>query len=946
MNSGSGDAITGKLVDTAQSLTFTFEGRPITASAGQTLGAALHAAGVRMLSRSFKYHRPRGLYCAAGECGSCLVRVDGRPNVRACQEVVRGGEEVQAQHAWPGLGFDLLRLVDKLDWLFPVGFYYRRFHKPRWAWPFFERWLRRAAGLGRVDLEAPTTNDATCENLQAELCVIGAGPAGWSAAHAAATAGADVLVLESMPRIGGRLLFDDGARPAQEEFAALPTSLPRIRLLTETTAFGIYEGNLIGAMQQGRFLRIRARQILVCTGDRQQPFVFHNNDLPGIMLGRAAQRLLQLYGVRPGERAVVLTHHADGRSLARQLLAAGVRVAALIDQRLDADQAPLGDALVLRGATITSAVGNKRLKAVRVCKLNPDGSLDLTSRQEIACDLLCLVSAPVPATELLRQAGVQFQVDEAGWRITQPVPGIAAAGGAAGTQDVAAQLQEGHMRGLEAAAALGYQTATIPSLPVGAVPAARATLFNPAFVPAERKRFLCLCEDVTEKDCQQAVAEGFDHPETLKRYTSVGMGVCQGRACSEITRTVCAQLTSRPGGEVKPTTARPPAVPVELGLLAASSLHPVRRTPLHALHQNAGARWLDAGGWQRPESYGDVKAEVRAVREGVGIIDVSTLGKLEIVGPDAGEFLDRIYVNRWSNLAVGKARYGVLCTEDGIIFDDGVGARLAQEQFYLTTTSGNAEAVYQWLELWRTAWKLKVTIVPHTVGVAAINVAGPRARDLLGKVIRWDASAVEFPYMTARDAEVAGVLCRLLRVGFVGEVGYEIHCPSAYAWHVWKSLTEQGMLMNLKPFGVEAQRILRLEKGHILIGQDTDTLSTPLDAGLEKLVDFNKPLFLGREPLQRRAARGLRTRLIGFNLESEALLPEEGCQVVEQGRSVGRVTSIRYSPTLQRTIGLAWVPTEKAAVGSRFTIRAGGADITAVVAERPFYDPRGERQRS
>lgn len=943
MSTGHESPLRGKLVDDTRALSFTFEGRPIQARAGQTLGAALHAAGIRMLSRSFKYHRPRGLYCAAGDCGNCLVQVDDQPNVRACLHAVQGGETVSAQHAWPALGFDLMRVVDKLDWLFPVGFYYKRFHKPRWAWPFFERWLRKAAGLGRIDLDGSPAEDTRCEHLHAEVCIIGAGPTGWSAALEAAGAGAEVLVLESLPRIGGHLLYDDSARPALDAFSTLPTSHPRIRLLTSATAFGIYEGNLIGAVQDRRFLKIRAQHVLVCTGARQQPFVFQNNDLPGIMLGRAAQRLLQLHGVVPGQRAVVLTHHDSGRALVRQLQAAGIAVVALVDQRPHADGAPLGDARMLTGATVTSALGNKHLKGVRICKLNSDGTLDTTQQQEIACDLLCLVSAPVPANELLRQVGVRFTLSEGGWRIVEGVTGVSAAGAVAGTQDVLAQMQEGRRRGAEAAVASGHSVTTMPEVPALTATPGAVSAFSPALLPREQKRFLCLCEDVTEKDCQQAVAEGFDHPETMKRYTSTGMGVCQGRACSEIVRAACSQLTQRPSGEVKGTTSRPPAVPVELSLLAASSFHPIRRTPLHALHQNAGARWLDAAGWQRPESYGDVRAEVRAVREAVGLIDVSTLGKLEVFGPDAGDFLDRVYLNRWSNLAIGKARYAALCLEDGVLFDDGIGARLAAEQYYLTTTTGNAEAVYQWLELWRTTWKMRVTIVNHTVGLGAINVTGPRARELLARVIRWDASAAEFPYMTARDGEVAGVLCRVLRIGFVGEVGYEIHCPSAYAWHIWKTLSEQGMLMGLKPFGVEAQRVLRLEKGHLIIGQDTDALTTPLDAGLEKLIDFNKPAFLGRDPLMKLRARGNRGRLVGFTLEDPATIPDEGCQIVEQGQSVGRVSSIRFSPTLEKHIGLAWLPADRAQVGNRFTIRVLGADVPALVADRPFYDPRGDR---
>jgi sarcosine oxidase subunit alpha len=412
-------------------------------------------------------------------------------------------------------------------------------------------------------------------------------------------------------------------------------------------------------------------------------------------------------------------------------------------------------------------------------------------------------------------------------------------------------------------------------------------------------------------------------------------------------------------------------VPVELSVLAAERRHhPVRRTPLHHWHQAAGARWLDAGQWKRPESYGDPVAEVRAVRTGVGLIDVSTLGKIDVIGPDAAELLERVYLNTWADLAVGRARYGVMCTEEGIVFDDGVGGRLGPDHYYLTATTGNAEAVFQWLELWRTTWRLNLTVLNHTSACAAMNLTGPRARAVLDRLTPLDISTIAFPYLAVRQADVAGVPCRLLRIGFVGELGYEIHCASCHAWHLWEALMEAGAQLGLRPFGVEAQRILRLEKGHLIVGQDTDALSDPFGAGLEKMVRFGKPFFHGREALLRLKAMGPRSRIIGFHLPTEnrgsriedrgsskiklhdprssILDPRqlEGCQVVEQGRPVGRVTSARQSPTLAKTIGLAWVPSARAVTGERFLIRCDGGDLPALVAPVPFYDPQGQRLKS
>jgi sarcosine oxidase subunit alpha len=380
-------------------------------------------------------------------------------------------------------------------------------------------------------------------------------------------------------------------------------------------------------------------------------------------------------------------------------------------------------------------------------------------------------------------------------------------------------------------------------------------------------------------------------------------------------------------------------------ILAAGQNHPVRRTPLHHWHEAAGAHWLDAGLWKRPESYGDPVAEVRAVRTAAGLIDVSTLGKIELIGPDAAQLLERIYLNKWSDLKPGRIRYGAMCTEEGILFDDGVGARLGPERFYLTATTGNADAVFQWLQLWKDTWRLNVTLIHQTSAMAAMNLAGPQAREILARLTEIDISPAGCPYLAVREGDVAGVPCRLLRIGFVGESGYEIHCPSSRAWQLWEALVAAGADLGLRPFGVEAQRILRLEKGHLIIGQDSDALSNPLDAGLEWMIRFDKPLFHGRDFLLRLKAMKPRSRLVGFQMDGTDRVPSEGCQVVEQGVPVGRVTSARFSPTLQRSLGLAWVPASRSAVGDRFLIRWNGIDVAAVVVPLPFYDPTGARLR-
>ncbi|MBI3463602.1 MAG: (2Fe-2S)-binding protein, partial [Planctomycetes bacterium] len=714
-------------------VTFTFEGRPITAVAGQSIAAALYAAGLRIFSRSFKYHRPRGLFCVSGDCPNCLMQVDGKPNVRTCIEPARDGQVVCRQNAWPSADFDVLRIFDKLDRFLSVGFYYKRFHKPRWLWPIFEHTVRHIAGLGRIDVNSVPKIEAEVEHLHTEVCVVGGGPSGLAAADAAARAGASVLMIDRQPRLGRHLLEEgfrvqgSGVRDGQQLLVNVQANW-RVSVLLNTVVFGLYEGSLLGAFQGNRLLKIRAKQVIVCTGGRERPFVFHNNDLPGIMLGRGVLRLARLDGVVPGRHAVVLTDCDRGAELAAVLVELGIEVAAVVDARPDAAAADAAGCWQrFASSTVRAAVGRSRLRAVRIARLDAHSKPQPSDDTTIGCDLLCLASELAPANELLLQGGMRFRHKGRQWEPDRAVPGLWAAGASAGTMELDAQIKQGLCCGAEAAGALGFPSPDLEQLrsrwrtaQTGNEADERPPATRPqgsAFAPpsdGRNKRFVCLCEDVTEKDLEQAIAEGFDGIETLKRYSTANMGPCQGKMCGLLAAEVCARATGRDVNTVGTTTSRPPVVPVEMCVLAAAAHHPVRRTPLHHWHQAAGAKWMDAGQWKRPESYNDPIAEVQAVRNGVGLIDVSTLGKIEVVGPDAVELLERVYLNKWSDLKVGRARYGVMCNEDGIIFDDGVCARLAPDRFYLTATTGNAEGVWQWLELWRATWRLDATILNHT----------------------------------------------------------------------------------------------------------------------------------------------------------------------------------------------------------------------------------------
>jgi sarcosine oxidase subunit alpha len=472
-------------------------------------------------------------------------------------------------------------------------------------------------------------------------------------------------------------------------------------------------------------------------------------------------------------------------------------------------------------------------------------------------------------------------------------------------------------------------------------------------VKGSGKRFLCYCEDVTDKDLDTAVTEGFDSIELLKRYSTISMGPCQGKMCSMNTVHLCARANTSTVDETGSTTARPPMTPISLGALAGQNMEPVRITPVHDWHLRHSPKMMVAGLWLRPEHYGDPDGEVRAVRERVGVIDVSTLGKYKLTGTSVPNVLEKIYINRWHKLAVGRVRYGAMCNVEGIIMDDGVTAHVDETEWYMTTTSGGASSVYEWMQWWmQSGWGEGVQLVNCTDDFAAFNLAGPQARTLLEEITDVELRDRDFPYMHTRSGTVAGVPCRLLRIGFTGELSYELHCPASYGHHLWEILLATGEKFGIMPFGVEAQRVLRLEKGHLIIGQDTDALSNPIAAELGWAVKLEKDDFLGQRSLLRVSEQGVQQRLVGFKVPGAVSAPEEGMQIVRLSSNrkrpeiIGWVSSCRYSPTLNEVIGLCWLPTEIAGNdGAQFKIWRNERPLDARVHHGAFYDPDGMRLR-
>ncbi len=874
-------------IDRSEEVEFVFDGKPVRGYRGDTLGSALYASGRRIFSRSFKYHRPRGLQCCSGHCANCQMTVDGVPNVRVCVEPIRAGAVVEGQNVLGSLDRDLLRVTDKLGGPFtPPGFYYKTFIRPRRLWPLYEKLLRNAAGLGRLVEDGQRGERVEVEHRHVETLVVGGGQAGLEAAIDAAERGASVVVVDEGPEPGGALLADrDGLATAHE--LQQRARAAGVELLAPAVAIGLFEQNLVPVALGNTLLKIRAHEVVVASGVMEQPLVFPGNDLVGVMLPEGARRLVNYWSIKPGELAVVLTADDRGLRAAADLEAAGVELAEVIDFRNR------------RPDNIEAAGRRGRVEQVGV------------HGKWIPCDVVVMSGSPQPNYKLLAQAGARVEYDTArGIFVPRDLPA--------------------HVRVVGTAAGDVGEPAVPP----------------PVLGHRGEKCFVCFCEDQTTKDLKYAIDEGFDSIELSKRYTTVTMGPCQGRLCHVNSIRVYAKAKGVDENTIGTTTARPPYAPVSLGLVAGRPQEPAKRTSLHHRHKDLGGKMMWTGAWRRPHSYSDDPGEeAQHVHEALGLIDVSTLGKLLVQGPDAGAFLDRLYPNRFSDLKVGRIRYGVLTTDSGRVMDDGTVARLDAETYYVTTTSTGADGVYQWFTWWNAVWHMRVEIANLTGALAAVNVAGPNAREAMQRVSEDDFSNEGFTYLDAKHVRVAGVPTLALRIGFVGELGYELHFPSPHGEFVWDALLERGADLGARPFGLEPQRILRLEKGHIIVSQDTDSESNLLEAAMPWIFKADKDDFVGKWATEQVAERGLRWMLTGFESPT-GKLPLEGGQVVVDGRSAGRVTSVRWSPELAKVIGLAILPHELAVDGGEFHVVVDGRAVPMRVHAGPFFDPEGARLKA
>jgi len=950
----------GEVIDRSATIDFSWNGRPFTGFAGDTIASALAAAGERVFSRSLKYHRPRGLLTASYHDPGCMVQVGDEPNVRGAHRLVSAGAAVTSQNTWPSLRLDLKAVNQFAAPVLTAGFYYKTFMRPRFAWPLYEAVLRRFVNGGRVSRDTPPSRQAK-RFAHPDVLVAGGGPAGMAAALAAARAGASVLLVEEELHLGGHLRWGDEADlAALANLGAQVAAEPRIEVLTDAVVLGRYDGNWIavlerrgdlGGAEAERLVKARAKTLVVAPGLIERPYVFAGNDLPGVMLSTAVRRLINLYAVKPGERAVVLSANPEGDAAVADLKRAGIQVLRVEDARL--------------GGDIVMAAGRAGVRSVTVA----DGS-------QISCDLLVIAAGWTAPTSLLNMAGAvpayspraaRFLPDFAGLP-----PEVLATGGLAGDGSLDELTGHASAAGAEAArraervgrawrqAMPGNRAAAVPAeggagstdpsddakvlpdLPVDS---------HPELFAGRTNGFVDFSEDVTAKDLRAAVAEGFDSAELAKRFTTATMGPLQGKLESVNAAAVVADAIGTSIAETGTTTWRPPYVPVSLGALAGPAFEPVRYSPMQPWHEAHGAVPLQAGAWIRPDHYGDPAAEARNVRERVGLIDVTPIGKLDLRGPDVANLLNLLYVNKWSKLEIGRVRYGVMCAEDGVVLDDGVTGRLGEDHYLMSTTSSGAGAIWEWLENWlqteRPGWVVHVT--PVTTAYASMNVAGPHTRTLMERVTEGvDLSNEAFPYMHVRTGRIAGVDdCVLWRIGFTGELSYELHVPASFGLHVWETLLDVGADLGAAAFGVEAQRILRLEKGHFIVGQDTDGLTKGFSAGLDWAIKLDKADFAGKPELAWQHEDASGPRLVGLQPTDGSVVPAEASLIMVGDHIAGRVTSSRMSPTLGRSVCLAQVEARLAEPGTEVTVRLPtGRLITALVTpDLAHVDPDGGRMR-
>jgi sarcosine oxidase, subunit alpha len=937
----------GGRIDRSKSVQFSFDRKQYHGFAGDTLASALLANGVTLFGRSFKYHRPRGVMAAGSEEPNALVSLDrgpGRftPNLRATSIEIHDGLKAISQNRWPSLTTDFGAINDRLGMFFPAGFYNKTFMWPRTFWDrVYEPAIRKMAGLGDAPTEEdPDTYAATYAHC--DLLIVGAGPAGIDSALEAMGSNKRIILIDEQDESGGGALADPVLWPWLERSNKALADAPNVTILKRTTAFGYYHDNFIGAVERltdhlpdhgeaprEKLWRIRAGEVILAQGAIERPLVFDGNDTPGVMLSSAARVFANRYGVAVGKSVALMAANDSGWHDVFALANSGIGVAAIIDVRDTVDTTLMDEARSLGidvhlDHSVIGVSGRHSVKAIRT-----------TSKKPIYCDTLLMSGGWTPSVHLWSHSKgtLKWRDDIGAYVPDQPNENVRCVGACSGEWDFG-------------------KGAIIDALPT----------------PKDQSRikaFVDFQNDVTAKDINLAVREGFRSIEHIKRYTTNGMATDQGKTSNLNGLQIASAALAMPVPDIGLTSFRPPYTPQTFGALAGHAkgalFQPTRTTNIDSWAEANGAVFELVAQWRRAryfpktgeDMFAAVNRECVAVRTSVGIFDASTLGKIEVVGPDAAEFLNRMYTNPWKALEPGRCRYGLLLKEDGFITDDGVSARLAPDRFHLTTTTGGAARVLNMMEDYlQTEWPdLNVWLTSTTEQYAVIALQGPNARKVLEPLVEGiDLSAEAFPHMAIREGTICGIPTRLFRVSFTGELGFEINVPTAFGHALWERIMVEGARYDITPYGTEAMHVLRAEKGFIIVGQDTDGTVTPYDARLDWAVGKKKPDFVGKRSLARPdiVAPG-RKQLVGLLTVDPHVVLVEGAQIVADPnqsipmKMIGHVTSSYWSETLGRSIALALVAGGQGKMGDTLYIPMPGKMYTAKVSDMVFHDPDGAR---
>ena len=971
----------GKL-SPAKQINFTFDGKTLCALEGDTLASALLANGIHLVGRSFKYHRPRGILASGPEEPNALMDISrdkarAQPNVRATVQEVYDGLIAKSQNRWPSLELDVGGINNTLSKFLPAGFYYKTFKWPQSAWDkIYEPIIRKAAGLGVCPSQADPDSYAN-RFAHCDILIIGSGAAGLASALAGAKAGRKIILCDERANFGGSLLsqpqttIDDLNAPDWVEAKLNELqSFSNVTLLNRTTAFGYYAQNMLTLCERvsdhlanpdkdaprERMWQIRAKQVILATGAIERQLIFPNNDRPAIMLASAAQDYLNQYGVTPGHNIGVYTACDSAWVTAFDLKRAGVEIVAIIDVRSDVDTTLMSQAADLEidtfcGHRISDTGGRLRVKSMRI------ETLSGTNQQDFAIDCLIMSGGWTPSVHLFSQSRGKLKFDEANGRFIPDIysQDCICVGSCNGIDDLAAAIAEASNAAGEP---INVEIENAPSMNGHLIGQTKGSDEHSA-------AFIDFQNDVKAKDISLAVQEGMHSIEHVKRYTTTGMASDQGKMSNMHTLAIAAQALDKDIPEVGLTTFRPPYTPVSFGTIAGHArgelFDPTRRTPIHSWAEENGAVFEDVGNWKRARYFpkageymaAAVNRECETTRNIAGLFDASTLGKIEVKGPHAAKFMNLMYTNPWDGLGVERCRYGIMCREDGYIYDDGVIARLAPDRFHVTTTTGGAprvlNAMEDYLQTEFPDWKVWLTSTSEQWAVIAIN--GPKAREIIAPFVEdIDLSPDALPHMSVRGGKICGVPCRLMRVSFTGEVGFEINVPADYGRSVWEIIHQQGAPLGMVTYGTESMHVMRAEKGYIIVGQDTDGTLTPQDAGVGWAIGRKKLDFVGIRGLKRPDLMAdNRRQLVGLKTKNPLNILEEGAQIVDDPnqsipmKMTGFVTSSYWSQVLGHSIALAVVESGHSRLGETLFVPMENETFEVEITNPVFYDQSGER---